>query len=105
MFTVTAALAGAAAAEPAKPVPVTAITGTYGFDVAKPKRACAKVTGALLAKLKAYRCATPEAESASGKPVVATCTARRGGSEYMLFAKAADCTEERETQLANGAGE
>lgn len=80
-----------------------AIQGTFAFDVFKPRRACAKVAGALLAKLKAYDCAPSTVGSASGKPTVATCTARRGDSTYMLFASAADCTLERETQLANGA--
>jgi len=95
------ALAEPPAVTPAPAAPV--IKGTFAFDVFKPKRACAKVTGALLTKLKAYTCAPSETGSASGKPTVATCKAARGQSEYMLFATAADCTEERETQLANGA--
>jgi hypothetical protein len=89
----------------AEPPAAPAIQNTFGFDVFKPTQACAKVTGALLAKLKAYRCGPSETGTASGKPTVATCKAKRGHSEYMLFATAADCTEERETQLANGAGE
>jgi hypothetical protein len=81
------------------------IKGTFGFDVTRPKQKCAKVEGALLAKLKSYTCTKPDADSASGKPSVASCQAKKGSSMYMLFATAADCNEERETQLANGAGE
>ncbi len=91
------------AVPPAPPAP--ALPGTFGFDVFKPRKACTKVTGALLTKLKAYQCVGPATNTASGKPTVATCKAKRGRSEYMLFATAADCNEERETQLANGAGE
>jgi hypothetical protein len=86
-----------AAAEPA-------IKGTFGFDWLRPeKSSCAEVKGALLAKLeRRYRCAPPETESASGAKVVAVCKAKQGRSEVMLFASAAACREERETQLANG---
>jgi hypothetical protein len=108
---VVVALAGLVAAahaeRPAVPAapPAPALQGTFGFDVFKPKRACAKVTGALLTRLRSYRCGPAETDTASGKPTVATCKARRDRSEYMLFATAADCNEERETQLANGAGD
>jgi hypothetical protein len=81
-----------------------AIKGTFGFDWSTPKRSrCAAITGALLTRLtKDYVCAPPKAGSASGVAIVATCTAKKGHSEFMLFASAKDCTEERETQLANG---
>ncbi|MEO7731201.1 MAG: hypothetical protein ABIY55_09535 [Kofleriaceae bacterium] len=52
-----------------------------------------------------YTCSKPDTDSASGKPWLASCQAKKGGSMYMLFATAADCNEERETQLANGASE
>lgn len=90
-------------AEPGKPSP--AIDGRFAFDVFKPKQKCAKVAGALLARLRgAYRCAAPDngGETGSGVVTVATCTLKKGsGSEFMLFGSAADCDKERETQLAN----
>jgi hypothetical protein len=84
------------------------LKGTFGFDWSKPRVACAAVSGALLAKLtKDYTCVTPgdPKSSASGGTMVAVCTAKKGHSEYLVFATAKDCTEERETQLANGASE
>lgn len=91
----------------ADPKPLV-LAGTFGFDVSKPKVKCQAVAGALLAKLnKDYHCAEPAADTTTGSGVklAASCTAKRGHSEYMLFANAKDCNEERETQLANGAGE
>jgi hypothetical protein len=83
------------------------IENTFGFDVMKPKTKCAKVTGALLKKLNtSYTCMAPDGSvgTASGKVQVAECKVKKGKkSELMLFATAADCNEERETQLANGA--
>lgn len=81
-----------------------AIAGTFGFDWLRPKRSrCAKIEGALLAKLqKGYACGPADSGSASGKPIVATCKAKKGESEYLLLPTAAACKEERETQLANG---
>jgi hypothetical protein len=82
------------------------IKGTFGFDVTRPKQKCAKVDGALLTKLnKSYTCTKPDSDSASGKPWLASCKAKQGSNMYMLFATAADCNEERETQLANGQGD
>lgn len=80
------------------------IQGTYGFDWLHPKKSrCAKVEGPLLAKLRAgYLCGAPDSGSASGKTVVAMCKAKKGQGEYLLLSSAADCKEERETQLANG---
>jgi hypothetical protein len=95
----TAALVTPARADP------PAIKGTFGFDVTRPNRKCAKVEGALLTKLKTYTCTKPDVDSASGKPWVASCTPKKGNNMYMLFTTAADCNEERETQLANGAGD
>ncbi len=93
------AVAGPAFADP------PAIKGMVGFDWSRTKQSkCSKVEGALLATLtKSYTCAAPDKSisSASGKPVAATCKAKRGKSEYLLFASAADCNEERDTQLAN----
>jgi hypothetical protein len=81
-----------------------ALKGTFGFDWFKPERSrCAAVTGALLTKLtKDYVCVSPDAGSSSGAAIVATCTAKKGKSEFLLFATRKDCTNERDTQLANG---
>lgn len=81
------------------------IKGTFGFDVFKPKAKCTAVAGALLTRLtKDYTCAKPDdpKSSASGATIVASCTAKKGESELLLFVTAKDCTKERETQLANG---
>ena len=92
-------------ATPAVADPVT-IKGTYGFDIMKPQKSkCTKIDGALLAKLKkSYQCSAPEdpKASASGKTMIANCKTKKEDSIYMTFATAADCREERETQLANG---
>jgi hypothetical protein len=87
--------------------PKPAIEGTFAFDWHHPKRStCAKVTGKLRATLdKDYVCKAPVAgdpQSASGKPIVATCTMKKGDSEYLALATQADCKAERDTQLANG---
>jgi hypothetical protein len=98
-----AALSSVALADP-KSADVK-IENTFGFDTMKPKTKCAKVTGALLKKLTtSYACAAPDGSvgTASGKVQVAGCKAKKGKSEFMLFATTADCNEERETQLANG---
>lgn len=81
------------------------IKNSYGFDVMKPKTKCVKVAGAVVTKLaKQYTCAAPAdpTASASGKPMLAECPAKKGTSRYLLFAAQKDCNEERETQLANG---
>jgi len=89
-----------AAADPPK------IKGTFAFDQLKPKASrCAPVTGALLTKLtKDYQCAAPDGSvaSASGVAIVASCKARKGESELLLFSTAKDCATERDTQMANG---
>ena len=85
--------------------PTPTVENTFGFDAMKPKGKCAKVTGALKKKLdKSYACTAPDPNvgTASGKTLVASCKAKKGKSEYQLFATQADCNEERETQLANG---
>jgi hypothetical protein len=80
-----------------------AIANTFGFDYMKPKRACKKVSGSLLKKLKRYTCEKVEPGStASGKDAVADCKPAKGSGGFLLFATQADCNEERETQLANG---
>jgi hypothetical protein len=81
-----------------------AIKGTFGFDWFNPQSShCAAVTGALLTRLtKDYVCAPPDTGSASGAPIVATCTAKKGKSELLLFATRKACVDEREMQLANG---
>jgi hypothetical protein len=95
-------LAVPALAEPPRPFK---IAGTFGFDVHTPERVCAKVAGALLTRLsKDYRCAPPEngGQTGSGVTSVGTCTPKaKRDSEYMLFATATDCNQEREAQLAN----
>ena len=98
-----AATAPAPAHADGQPPRVVAIEGTFGFDQMSPRTSkCAKVRGALLRKLKkGYVCAPPEAGTASGKPAVAICEKAKRSS-YLLFTAAADCKEERETQLANG---
>jgi len=115
---VLALIAAPAFAEPAKPPRADApkadapkaealkIEGTFGFDVMKSERTkCAKVAGALLTKLnKSYRCARPDPDhdTASGIKSFASCKAKKGPSEYMLFTTLHDCEEERGTQEANG---
>ena len=96
-----------AAADPAPAPAAPAIKNTYAFDWSSLHTSkCAKVTGALLTKLtKSYTCKVPDIGSASGKPLIAVCTAKKGNSEYFAFGSAKDCNEERETQLANGNGE
>lgn len=97
-------LSSTALAEPATPA-APVIEGRFGFDVFKPKQKCAKVTGALLARLRsAYRCVVPDngGQTGSGVVFVASCTVKKGReSELMLFSSAADCEKERETQLLN----
>lgn len=103
--------AASASAEPAKPPPAPApaaapkVEGTFGFDVMKPKQKCAKVAGALLTKLtRSYDCKLPDngGQTGSGVQLLTVCTVKKGPqSEYMLFGSAADCNNERETQLAN----
>jgi hypothetical protein len=104
-----AALSSVALADPKPAKPVVeakpTIENTFGFDAMKPKTKCAKVTGALLKKLNtSYTCTAPDGSvgTASGKVQLAGCKAKKGKSEFMLFATTEDCTEERETQLANG---
>lgn len=94
-------IAAPALAGPAKPA---RIEGSFGFDVMKPRAKCARVTGALLTRLsKGYRCGPSETDTASGVKTVAVCKAKTGDSQFLLFAASADCENERETQLANGA--
>lgn len=110
---VLALIAAPALAEPAKPPKADApkaealkIEGTFAFDVMKSERTkCAKVAGALLTKLnKSYRCTPPDPDhdTASGLKSFASCKAKKGPSEYMLFTTHHDCEEERQTQEANG---
>jgi hypothetical protein len=101
LFVCVLGLSTSVAAEPVQ------IKGTFGFDVMTPNKSkCTKVDAALLAKLtKSYTCTAPEdpKASASGKPIVAECTVKKGKkSSFMLFATKDECVEERETQLANG---
>ncbi len=102
ILVVALAATAPAAADPNPP----AIKDAFAFDAMKPKKACAKVTGALLKKIeKSYACAKPSADSASGKPLVAEGAIKKGSSStYLVLATKADCEEERETQLANGDG-
>jgi hypothetical protein len=98
---VLALIATPALAEPAKP---PKLEGAFAFDVMKPRAKCAKVTGALLTRLtKSYSCGPAESDTASGVKTVAVCKAKTGDSQFLLFAANADCENERETQLANGA--
>lgn len=94
----------AAVADDAKPV-WTKLAGNYGWDYMKPKTKCAKVTDALVTKMKKYECTVPDPGStASGKDAVADCKNKSGDDGYLFFAKLADCQKERDTQLANGGG-
>jgi hypothetical protein len=98
---VLALIATPALAEPARPAK---LEGSFAFDVMKPKIKCAKVTGALLTKLnKSYRCGPADSDTASGVKTVAVCKAKTGDSQILVFATTADCENERQTQLANGA--
>jgi hypothetical protein len=101
---VAVARADAAPPAPSEPVVSPKIEGAFAFDVTTPRRTCAKVTGALLTKLrKQFTCrADPDHGSASGKPVIAECTAHKGTHFYMVLATTKDCEDERLTQLANG---
>lgn len=97
----TAAPIGSARAD-GEPAAAPAIAGTYAFDWFRPHRSrCTKVKGALLRKLQRATCKLPDTGTSSGRPLVAVCTAK--GSEWLVFASADDCKEERETQLINGA--
>lgn len=93
---------GAAALADGQPQPVKAIKGSYAFDVMSPRKSrCAPVRGALLKKLQTkHQCTTATVDTASGHMPIAECVSR--ASTYLLFAKANECKEERETQLANG---
>ena len=99
---IVACLAFPAAAE----APV--IKDTFGFDYMNPKKSkCTKIFGALLTRLtKSYTCEpVEEGATASGKPAVADCKIKKGKpSSFLLFKANADCKDERDTQLANGAG-
>lgn len=69
-------------------------------DVMSPKNSkCTKVDAALPAKLsKNYTCTPPDdpTASASGKPIVAECTVKKGRrSSFLLFATKPECAEER----------
>lgn len=98
---VLALIAAPALAEPAK---APRLEGSFAFDVMKPRTKCAKVTGALLTRLsKSYSCGPADTDTASGVKTVAVCKAKTGDSQFMLFATNADCENERQTQLANGA--
>jgi hypothetical protein len=98
---VLALLAAPALAGPAKPAK---LEGSFAFDVMKSTTTkCAKVTGALLARLnKDYRCGPADSDTASGVKTVAACKAKTGDSQFLLFATSADCENERQTQVANG---
>lgn len=97
------AAAGRAYADDAKPATTPEIKNTFAFDVTAPKKKCKQVKGALLKKLATYTCGPLQGvETASGKPAVAECVAKKGRSTFLLFAASADCEEERTTQLANG---
>src|SRR5262245_50361941 len=81
-------LAAPAAAEPQPAAP--ALEGKFAFDWNRPKSSkCVKVTGKLRATLeKSYTCRAPRADdsgSASGKPIVAICPAKKGESEYLVL--------------------
>ena len=96
-------LAVSLAAADGKPV----VKNAFAFDWLHPKSSkCAKVTGALDTKLgsKQFTCVAPDGSTgtASGKPLLATCTERGKKTEYLVFAKLDDCKAERDTQLANG---
>ena len=79
------------------------LLGTFGWDYMKPKASkCAKVTAALVTKLKKYDCTVPDpGTTASGKDAVADCKNKAGDDGYLMFTKLADCNKERDTQLAN----
>ena len=80
------------------------LEGSFAFDVMKPRTRCAKVTGALLTRLtRSYSCGPADADTASGVKTVAVCKAKAGDGQFLVFAQAADCENERQTQLANGA--
>ena len=91
----------AAAAPPATDAPP--IVGLYAFDWLRIERSkCQQVKGRLLAALsKRYTCKADTEAGSSGKRPVAVCKAKRGRSEFLGFGSAADCIEERETQLAH----
>lgn len=98
---VLALIAASAIAEPAKP---PRLQESFAFDVMKLRTKCARVTGALLTRLsKSYRCGPADTDTASGVKTVAVCKAKTGDSQFLLFATNADCENERQTQLANGA--
>lgn len=79
----------------------------FAWDMMNLKSKCAKVTGALQTKLtgKSYTCAKPDAGStASGKPAIALCKTAKEDSQFIVFAKEADCKAERDTQVENAGG-
>jgi hypothetical protein len=84
---------------------LASLKGTYSWDYMKPaKSKCTKTTPALITKMKKYVCEVPaKGTTASGKDAVANCRTKDESDGFVFFAKLADCKDERETQLANGA--
>lgn len=64
---------------------------------------CVKVGGKLLDDFKSskYRCDLKPQSNTSSGATVRTCTAVKGGKEYLIFDTQRACNEERETQASN----
>ena len=88
-----------------RPIQPERMLGAATFEWTRAGARCRAVDAALVKKwAHGYMCMPPDdpSASASGKPLAATCTARKGRSEYLVFKLAADCAAERDTQAANG---
>jgi hypothetical protein len=98
-------LSGAArAGDPPRPIEPDKMAGAAAFEWATSTGKCKKVDATLIKKWqKGYLCMPPEdgVGTASGKPLAATCKARKGRSEFLVFKEQDDCKAERDAQLAN----
>jgi hypothetical protein len=92
----------AIAEDPPKPIDPSTLVGASAFNWAYGPGQCKKVDAAMIKQWSA--CMPPDGGSASGKPMMAVCKPKKGRAEYVVFKEAADCKEERDTQIANKEG-
>jgi len=95
----------ARAGDPPRPILPGTLIGNYSFEWTRGKAACKKIDAATVKKWGAsHLCMSPDPDvgTAAGKPLVASCKAKKKRSEDLVFATKAECIEELETQAANG---
>src|SRR5262245_39930051 len=93
------------ASAPAAAQGLDVLQGKFAFNWhAEPAREkCVSVAGPLLADFKSakYRCDLKVISNTASGEKARTCTAVKGGKEYLIFDTRRACEEERKTQASN----